>query len=62
VVAMKIAIKGPSNSGQYWFRIVADNGATLASSEQYVAKQSAIHAAGLVKTGAGSAPIYDETN
>jgi uncharacterized protein YegP (UPF0339 family) len=34
-------IKKSADTGQYWFRIVASNGQVLASSEQYVAKQSA---------------------
>lgn len=59
---MKFEIrKTSSNSQPYYWRIVASNGKVLASSETYVAKQSAIDAAQSVKANAGSAPIYDHT-
>lgn len=50
-----------SASQPYYWRIVASNGQVLATSETYVAKQSAINAVQSVKSNAGSAPIYDYT-
>ena len=59
---MKFVIKKSPSSGQYWFRIVASNGQTLASSEQYVAKQSAKDAIpASIKANAASATTEDET-
>jgi len=58
---VKFVIKKSPSSGQYWFRIVASNGQVLASSEQYVAKQSAKDAIASVKANAASATIEDET-
>lgn len=57
---MQFEIRDAVN-GQYYWRIVASNGQVLATSETYVAKQSAINAASSVKTNAGTAPIYDYT-
>ena len=54
-------IKRSENTGQYWFRIVASNGQTLASSEQYVAKQSAKDAIDSIKRGAAAASVDDQT-
>jgi hypothetical protein len=53
-------IKKSDKSGQYWFRIVASNGQVLASSEQYVAKQSARDAIDSIKRSAAGADIDDE--
>jgi uncharacterized protein len=53
--------KSTSTSQPYYWRIVASNGQVLATSETYVAKQSAINAAQSVKSSAGTAPIYDHT-
>lgn len=53
--------KSNSPTQPYYWRIVAVNGRVLASSETYVAKQSAIDAAQSVKANAGSAAIYDYT-
>lgn len=50
-----------STNGQFYFRIVASNGQTLASSETYHNKQDAINAAYLIKNQAGSATVYDYT-
>jgi uncharacterized protein YegP (UPF0339 family) len=53
--------KSNSTTQPYYWRIVASNGQVLATSETYVAKQSAINAAASVKSTAGSATIYDYT-
>jgi len=50
-----------STNGQYRFGIVASNGQMLASSEQYVAKQSAKDAIDSIKRGAAAADIDDES-
>ena len=55
---MRIVIRKAAN-GQYYFTIRASNGQVLATSETYVSKQSARHAAELVKAEAGSAVIVD---
>lgn len=57
---IKFVIKRSDKSGQYWFRIVASNGQVLASSEQYVAKQSAKDAIDSIKRGAADAAVEDE--
>ena len=57
---IKFVIKRSDKSGQYWFRIVASNGQILASSEQYVAKQSAKDAIDSIKRGAADAAVEDE--
>ncbi|MEO7261380.1 MAG: DUF1508 domain-containing protein [Jatrophihabitantaceae bacterium] len=57
---MKFVIKRSEKSGQYWFRIVASNGQTLASSEQYVAKQSAKDPIDSIKRGTAEAATEDE--
>ena len=54
-------IKRSASTGQYFFRIVASNGQTLASSEQYVAKQSAKDAIDSIKRGAAGADVDDES-
>ena len=54
-------IKKSDKSGQYWFNVVASNGQTLASSEQYVAKQSAKDAIDSIKRGAADAAVDDES-
>lgn len=58
---MKFVIKKSANTGQYWFRIVASNGQVLASSEQYVAKQSAKDAIESIKRSAAGADVDDES-
>lgn len=57
---MKFVIKKSEKTGQYWFRIVASNGQTLASSEQYAAKQSAKDAIASIKRGAADAATDEE--
>ncbi|QGN49539.1 YegP family protein [Micromonospora sp. WMMD558] len=50
-----------ANGGQYYWKIVASNGRTLATSETYWNKSDARSAAQSVKTYAASAPIVDKT-
>jgi uncharacterized protein YegP (UPF0339 family) len=57
---MKFEVRN-ATGGQYYWRIVASNGQVLATSETYVAKQSAISACQSVKTNASGAQIVDET-
>ncbi|MEH3068855.1 MAG: YegP family protein [Aeromicrobium erythreum] len=45
--------------GQYYFKIVASNGETLAHSEGYRSKQSAKNAIDLIRRYAGSAVVSD---
>jgi uncharacterized protein YegP (UPF0339 family) len=59
---MKFEIRNSSSSSQrYYWRIVASNGAVLATSETYVAKQSCIDAINIVKGNAAGAVTYDHT-
>ena len=58
---MKFVINKSTSTGQYWFKIVASNGQTLAHSEQYVAKQSAKEAIDSIKRNAGGADVDDES-
>jgi uncharacterized protein YegP (UPF0339 family) len=46
---------------QYYFRVVASNGETLASSERYWNKSDCRHAVDVIKAQAGSARIDDQT-
>jgi len=54
-------IKRSDKTEQYFFRIVSSNGQILASSEQYVAKQSAKDAIESIKRGAAGANVDDES-
>ena len=59
---MKFQIRRSSNSSQpYYWRIVANNGQVLATSETYVSKDSAKSAINSVKTGASGATVEDLT-
>jgi len=59
---VKFEIRKSSSASQpYYWRIVASNGQVLATSETYVAKESAIRAARSVKLNAGTAQIIDTT-
>jgi uncharacterized protein YegP (UPF0339 family) len=55
---MKFEIRRASG-GQYYWRIVANNGQVLATSETYYNKADARSAAEIVKRGAAGAPILD---
>jgi uncharacterized protein YegP (UPF0339 family) len=57
---MKFQIKNSTN-GEYYFRIVASNGETLAHSETYTAKASAKNAVESIKGSAGIAQVEDLT-
>jgi uncharacterized protein YegP (UPF0339 family) len=49
-------------NGQYWFVIKsAGNHQTLATSETYVRKESALHAIGLIANNANGSKYYDRT-
>jgi len=50
-----------SNDGGYFWRIRGGNGETLAVSEVYRAKSSALHAVAVVKAEARNAPVHDLT-
>lgn len=45
----------------YYWKIVASNGKTLATSETYYNRGDCINAVNLVKAHAASAPFYDKT-
>lgn len=57
---MRIEIRKSVNN-QYFVRLVAGNNQVVASTETYTTKQSAQHAASLLKTAAASATIVDLT-
>ncbi len=57
---MKFTVENSSNNQYYW-KIVASNGQTLATSETYYNKSDALSACQSVKTNAGSAQIVDNT-
>ncbi len=54
-------VKGKSVKQPYFWRIVAANGQTLAVSENYVAKASAVSAVESVMKNAGGAKVEDLT-
>lgn len=56
---MSIVI-GKALNGQFYFTIRASNGQVLATSETYVAKQSARNAAELIRLYAATASIIDQ--
>lgn len=58
---MKFVMRKSTAGGRFWFTIVADNGAKLAHSEQYVAKAGALSAIALVQREAADALVVDET-
>lgn len=49
-------------AGEYRFRLKAGNGETIASSEGYKSKASALNGIESVKTNAASAPVVDLTS
>jgi hypothetical protein len=57
---MKFLIEDAAN-GKYYWKIVAANGQTLATSETYYNKADARSACQSVKTNAATAPIVDNT-
>jgi uncharacterized protein len=56
---MKFVVKKTSN-GQYRFTLVASNGQTVATSESYTRKASALETIASIKKNVGSADIDDE--
>jgi uncharacterized protein YegP (UPF0339 family) len=50
-----------STNGQYYFNIKGGNNETLATSETYTRKQSALDTIDVIKRGAGGADIRDNT-
>ncbi|MEN3220705.1 YegP family protein [Mycolicibacterium porcinum] len=49
-------------AGEYRFRLKAGNGETIAASEGYKSKASALNGIESVKTNAASAPVVDLTS
>ena len=57
---MRFEILRSQNGGYFW-RIKGGNGEIMAASQVYAAKASAVHAIGVVKAQARSAPVIDLT-
>ena len=57
---MKFVVKKSSN-GQFRFNLVASNGQTVATSESYQQKKSALDTIASIQKNAGAATIDDET-
>jgi uncharacterized protein YegP (UPF0339 family) len=58
---MRFVVKKTSN-GQYRFNLVASNGQTVATSETYTRKQSALDTIESIQKNAGTATIDDQTD
>jgi hypothetical protein len=58
---MKFVVKKTSN-GQFRFNLVASNGQTVATSETYTRKASALETIASIQKNAGAAPVDDETD
>ena len=58
---MRFVLKKTSN-GQFRFNLVASNGQTVATSETYTRKQSAIDTIESIQKNAASAAIDDQTD
>lgn len=50
-----------SSNGQYWWVVKGENHETVCPSELYTSKAAAKHGIRVVKDGAASATVYDET-
>lgn len=50
-----------AKNGQYWWVAKGENNRTLGSSELMISKQSCVDAIKVIKQGASSANVYDET-
>jgi uncharacterized protein YegP (UPF0339 family) len=50
-----------SRTGQYWWVAKGGNNRTLCSSEQYTTKAAAKDTIRVIKDGAATATVYDET-
>ncbi len=57
---MKFVVRKTSN-GQFRFNLVASNGQTVATSETYTRKSSALETIASIKARAGAADVDDET-
>ena len=57
---MKFVVKKSSN-GQFRFNLIASNGQTVATSESYQQKKSALDTIASIQTNAGAATIDDQT-
>ena len=57
---MRFVVKKTSNS-QYRFNVVASNGQTIATSETYTRKQSALDTIASIQKNAGGATVDDQT-
>jgi uncharacterized protein YegP (UPF0339 family) len=58
---MKFVVKKTSN-GQFRFNLVASNGQTVATSETYTRKASALETIASIQKNAGAATVDDETD
>ncbi len=58
---MKFIVKKTSN-GQFRFNLVASNGQTVATSETYTRKASALETIASIQKNAGAAGVDDETD
>ena len=54
-------VRGKSAKEPFFWRIVASNGQTLATSEMYVRKQSCLSAIASVQKGVAEATVVDTT-
>jgi uncharacterized protein len=60
-MAGKFVLK-KGTSGKFHFNLVASNGQTIATSEAYESKESALHGIESVKTNAPGAELDDQTS
>ena len=58
---MKFVVKKTSN-GQFRFNLVASNGQTVATSETYTRKASALETIASIQKNAGAATVDDDTD
>ncbi len=58
---MKFVVKKTSN-GQFRFNLVASNGQTVATSETYTRKASALETIASIQKNVGGATVDDETD
>lgn len=58
---MYFDINKSAKTGQYWWVAKGENNKTLCSSELYTTKQAAKDTIKVIKQGAASATVYDET-
>ena len=58
---MYFDIHKSTKNGQYWWVAKGGNNETLCSSELMTTKESCLNGIRVMKQGADSAPVYDET-